>query len=78
MGIRKIDSLIALIFGTRIDFLDLCFLDKFTIVLLAFLLILTTLLLLVLNAIRAKFDNQITFNSKVNGTIILLKLKIKR
>ena len=75
--VKKVVSLIALLFGIYINFLDLLFLDKFTIVLLALPLILKILLLSALNAYRAKFDNLVTFNNKVNNAVILLKPWIK-
>ena len=75
LGVRIIDSFIALIFGTYIRFLDLLFLNKLTIVLLALLpLSPITLLLLALNIFRANFSNDlIIFNKKINSATILLK-----
>ena len=65
---------IASIFGTCIKFLDLLFLDKFTTVLLALLLSLsTTSFSLVLNVFKAKCDDLIIFNRKLINATILLK-----
>ena len=79
MGIKKVDSPIALIFGIYVKFLDLLFfnlLKKSTIVSLTLALPLSTIfLLLALNAFKANFsDNPIIFNIEVNNTVILLKL----
>ena len=68
MKIKKNDLPVAPIFG-----IDIKFPDKFIIVLLTLLLILTTLLLSVLNAFRAKFDDLVAFNDKVSNIAILLK-----
>ena len=74
LEIRKIDFFVTLIFGIYIKFLDLLFLDKFTTVSLTLLLsLLTTLLLLILNTFKAKFDNPVIFNKKISVVAILLK-----
>ena len=77
LRIKKIDFLIASIFGICIKFLDSLFLHKFTTISLTLLLTLTTLLSLAVNAFEAKLDDLITFNSKVSGVIILLKSWMK-
>ena len=60
------------------DFLDLLFLDKFTTVSLALPPLPTIiLLLLALNVFKAKSDNPVFFNKKVNNAAILFKLWIK-
>ena len=77
LEVKKIGFSIALIFGICIKFLDLLFLDKFTIVLLTLLLLLplTTLLSLSLNIFKANsLDNLDIFNKKTSGAAILLKL----
>ena len=80
--IKKIDFVVAPIFGIHNKFLDLLFfklLNKFKIVLLAILQILTTLLLLVLNTFGINsFYKLVFFNINVSNTIILLKFWIKR
>ena len=79
LGIKKLGSLIASIFGTRIDFLDLLFLDKFTIVSLVFLSLSSTISLLsTLNAFGANSHNLIVFNREINSAAILLKSLMKR
>ena len=73
LELKKIGFFIALILNIYMKFLNLLFLDKFKIVLLALLLPLTISLLLVLNNFGAKFDNLITFNNRINSTTTLLK-----
>ena len=76
--LRKIGFFITLIFDIYIKFLDLLFVDKFTIVLLVLLLSLsTTPFLLALNAFGALFDNPFIFNKEVSNSTILLKSLIK-
>ena len=77
LGVRKLGSLVALIFGILIKFLDFSFFDKFKTVLLTLLQTLTTSLLLALNAFGAKFDNPVAFCNKVSNAAILLKPWIK-
>ena len=65
LEVKKIDFFVALIFGTYVKSLDLLFLNKFTIILLALLSPpLTTLLSTALNAFDANSDNLIVFNKK--------------
>ena len=72
--IRKLSFPVALIFGIHVDFLDLLFLAKFTTVILVLTPPLpTTLLLSVFNAFKAKFDNLVVFNKKINNAAIMLK-----
>ena len=73
LEVRKINFSIASIFGIYVNFLDLLFLDEFTIVLLALLLISKILLLSILNLFEVKFDDLIAFNSKISNATILLK-----
>ena len=75
LGVRKLGSPIALIFGIYVDFLN-----KFLIILLALLPPLpTTLLSLALNAFGANsLNNLVIFNIKVSDVAILLKPLIKR
>ena len=77
--VKKLDSPIALTFSTRVNFLDLLFLDKFTTVLLVLRLSsLTTSLLSALNAFEAKSNNSVIFNKAISDVAILLKPLIKR
>ena len=71
--VRKVSFFIVLIFGIYIKFLDLLFLDKFMFILLALPSTLTTLLLLALNAFKAKSNNLVAFKSKINSARIQLK-----
>ena len=78
LKVRKIGSSIIPIFGIYVQFLDLLFfdflnLDKFLDILLALPPTLTILLLLALNAFKAKFDDAVVLNSKIIGVAILLK-----
>ena len=74
LEVRKVNFLIAPIFGIHIKFRDLLFLNEFTIVLLSLLpLRSTTLLLLILNTFSIKFDNLVVFNIEITNTVILLK-----
>ena len=74
LGVRKLGSSIAPIFGTRVEFLDFSFLDKFTTVLLVLPSTPTTSLSSALNAFRAdSLDDLVVFNRKVSGVAILLK-----
>ena len=76
LRVRKLSSLVALIFGIYIKFRDLSFLDllnKFTTILLALLSTSTILLSLALNVFKAKSDNLIVFNNKVSRVAIPLK-----
>ena len=78
LGVRKLDSPVASIFGTRVKFLDLLFLNKFTTILLARLPTPTTLLLLALNVFRPdSLDDLVVFNKEVSDAAILLKPRIK-
>ena len=61
-------SFIALIFSICVKFSD-----KFITILLTLLSTSTIFLSLALNAFKAKFDNQVVFNSKINNATILLK-----
>ena len=71
LGVRKLGSPVAPIFGIRVDFLD-----EFLTVLLALLSPSpTTSLSLILNVLRADFsDDPVVFNIEVSGAVILLKL----
>ena len=75
--VRKLDFLVAPIFGICVHFLDFLFLnlDESTTISLALPLPPpTTLLLPALNALKANFlDNLIVFNIEVSSTAILLK-----
>ena len=68
LGVRKLGSPVALIFGTHVKFLN-----KFMTVQLALPPTSTTLSLSTLNAFGTKFYDPVAFNSKVNGAAILLK-----
>ena len=76
LGVKKLSSPIAPIFGTRIKFLDFSFLDKFTTVPLILLpLPPITSLSLALNAFEAyTSDDLVVFNKEVSSAAILLKL----
>ena len=78
--VKKLDTSVALIFGTHVKFLDFLFLNKFTIVLLALsLLSLTISFSSALNVFGANsLNNLVVFNKKVNNAAILLKLWMKR
>ena len=78
LRVKKIGFPIAPIFGICIEFLNFLFLDKFTTILLALSLTSTILLSSNLNTFRAKSNDPIIFNNKVNNTAILLKPWIKR
>ena len=74
LEVRKLDSLIAPIFGIHVKFLDLLFLDEFTIVLLALLPTSTISLSLALNVFGANSsDDPVVFNREVSSAAILLK-----
>ena len=75
MEVRKLGSLVALIFSTYVKFLDFSFfnwIDKFTTVSLALLPTSTTSLSSALNGFRAKFNDLVAFNGKVNGVPTLI------
>ena len=75
-SLKKLGSLVALIFSIHIEFLNLLFLnllDKFITILLALSETSKTLFLSVLNIFKAKFDDLVAFNSNVSNTTILLK-----
>ena len=79
LEVKKLNFFVTLIFGIRIDFLDLLFLNKFITVSLALLsLLLTTLFALARNGFEANSDDLVVFNRKVSKAAILLKPWIKR
>ena len=78
LEVTKFDFFVVLIFSIYVKFLDLIFLNKFTIFTSTLLSTSTTLLSLALNAFRAKPDNLISFNSKLNSVAILLKYLTQR
>ena len=72
--VRKIDFFVAPIFGICIEFLDLLFLNKLTIVSLVLPPSpLTILSLLALNIFGIDFNNPVIFNKRISDTAILLK-----
>ena len=77
LGIIKLDSLIALIFGIYVKFLDFLFLVEFMTILLALLSTSTILLSLAINTFNLKFGNLIVFNKDISSAAILLKPWIK-
>ena len=79
LEVRKLGSPVALIFGIRIEFPDLLFLDKFMTVSLALLLSPPTISLLsILNVFEAKFNNLVVFNKEISGAATLPKSLMKR
>ena len=69
LGVKKVYFLIAPIFGIFDKFLD-----EFMTVLLVLLLTPTSSLLSAQNVFKAKSNNLVVFNNKVNSAAILLKL----
>ena len=75
---RKVGCFVALIFGIYVKFLDLLFLNKFTIISLTLLSPLQTILLLSpLNTFETNSDYQSVFNKKIGNITILLKSWMK-
>ena len=65
--VRKLGFFVAPIFSICIKFLVFLFLDKFTTVSLSLLPTLINLLLSAVNVFKAKFNNLVTFNSKISN-----------